>query len=86
MSEQQTQRHQLLVTLFEAFNRHDVDGVMACMTDDVVFDTAVGSETVWQPHHRHRRCQGGLREGLGRDAGCELDLYIAQRVRRPRPI
>jgi hypothetical protein len=37
-------RHQLLVTLFEAFNRHDADGVMACMTDDIVFDTAVGAE------------------------------------------
>lgn len=37
-------RHQLLVTLFEAFNRHDADGVMACMTDDIVFDTAVGTE------------------------------------------
>ena len=37
-------RHQLLVTLFEAFNRHDADGVMACMTGDIVFDTAVGTE------------------------------------------
>jgi ketosteroid isomerase-like protein len=44
MSEQQTRRQQLLVTLFEAFNRHDADGVMACMTDDIVFDTAVGPE------------------------------------------
>lgn len=44
MSEQQTRRQQLLMTLFEAFNRHDANGVMACMTDDVVFDTAAGSE------------------------------------------
>jgi len=44
MSEQQTRRQQLLATLFEAFNRHDANGVMACMTDDVVFDAAAGPE------------------------------------------
>jgi ketosteroid isomerase-like protein len=44
MPDQQSQRHQLLVKLFEAFNRHDSAGVMACMTGDVVFDTAVGPE------------------------------------------
>lgn len=44
MSEQQSQRQALLVRLFEAFNRHDADGVMACMTDNIVFDTAVGPE------------------------------------------
>jgi ketosteroid isomerase-like protein len=44
MSEQQTRRHQLLMTLFDAFNRHDANGVMACMTDDIVFDAAAGPE------------------------------------------
>lgn len=44
MSVLQSQREALLVRLFEAFNRHDGAGVMACMTDDVVFDTAVGPE------------------------------------------
>lgn len=34
----------LLERLFAAFNRHDANGVMACMTDDVVFDTAAGPE------------------------------------------
>ena len=34
----------LLDSLFAAFNRHDADGVVACMTDDVVFDAAVGAE------------------------------------------
>lgn len=43
MSEQ-TRRQQLLVTLFEAFNRHDANGVMACMADDIVFDAAAGPE------------------------------------------
>lgn len=44
MSDTSSQRHQLLVQLFEAFNRHDSAGVMACMTDSVVFDTAVGPD------------------------------------------
>ncbi|WMC10970.1 nuclear transport factor 2 family protein [Oceanimonas pelagia] len=34
----------LLEQLFAAFNRHDIDGVMACMTDDVVFEGAAGPE------------------------------------------
>lgn len=39
-----TTRRALLDTLFAAFNRHDAAGVMACMTDDVVFDTAAGPD------------------------------------------
>ncbi|MBL1379468.1 nuclear transport factor 2 family protein [Zobellella iuensis] len=34
----------LLDALFAAFNRHDIEGVMACMTDDCVFEGAAGSE------------------------------------------
>ncbi|MCJ2068883.1 nuclear transport factor 2 family protein [Methylobacterium sp. J-030] len=37
-------RRTLLEHLFAAFNRHDVDGVMACFTPGVVFDTASGPE------------------------------------------
>ncbi len=33
-----------LAAVFEAFNRHDADGVMKHMTDDVVFDGAGGPE------------------------------------------
>ena len=46
MSEANTEawRHALLERLFSAFNRHDADGVMACFTPDVVFDTAAGPE------------------------------------------
>ena len=33
-----------LQALFDAFNRHDVEGVMAFMTDDVVFEGAAGPE------------------------------------------
>jgi ketosteroid isomerase-like protein len=39
-----TFRLALLDTLFEAFNAHDVEGVLACFDDDVVFETAVGPE------------------------------------------
>lgn len=35
---------ELLQKLFDAFNRHDLEGVMACMTDDCVFEAAAGPE------------------------------------------
>ncbi|RJF77038.1 nuclear transport factor 2 family protein [Rhodopseudomonas palustris] len=44
MSELDTQRLRQLELLFAAFNRHDGAGVMAVMTDDVVFDAAAGPE------------------------------------------
>lgn len=34
----------LLEQLFAAFNRHDVEGVMACMSEDCVFEGAAGPE------------------------------------------
>jgi ketosteroid isomerase-like protein len=37
-------RRSLLENLFAAFNRHDGAAVMACMTDDIVFDAAAGLE------------------------------------------
>jgi ketosteroid isomerase-like protein len=39
-----TRRKLLEEELFAAFNRHDGSAVMACMTDDIVFDTAAGPE------------------------------------------
>lgn len=33
-----------LSALFDAFNRHDADGAVAFMTEDVVFETLGGSE------------------------------------------
>jgi len=33
----------VLRELFDAFNRHDLDGVLACMTEDCVFEAAAGS-------------------------------------------
>lgn len=44
MADLDTVRRNLLDTLFVAFNRHDAAGVMACMTDDIVFDTAAGPD------------------------------------------
>jgi ketosteroid isomerase-like protein len=44
MATQDFNRRNLLDTLFEAFNRHDSLAVMACMTDDVVFDGAAGPD------------------------------------------
>ena len=34
----------LLQELFNAFNRHDLEGVLACMTEDCVFEGAAGPE------------------------------------------
>jgi ketosteroid isomerase-like protein len=44
MSSRDAIRHNLLEELFAAFNRHDGAAVMACMTDDVVFDAAAGPD------------------------------------------
>ncbi|WP_315831302.1 nuclear transport factor 2 family protein [Bradyrhizobium prioriisuperbiae] len=44
MSDLDALRLARLEQLFAAFNRHDGDGVMACMTDDIVFDAAAGPE------------------------------------------
>lgn len=41
---------QLLDDMFAAFNRHDAAAVVALMTDDVVFDTAGGSEVYGARH------------------------------------
>ena len=37
-------KRNLLEELFAAFNRHDGPAVMACMTDDILFDAAAGPE------------------------------------------
>ncbi|SDT54209.1 nuclear transport factor 2 family protein [Bradyrhizobium canariense] len=44
MSTLDTIRLRLLENLFVAFNHHDVAAVMACMTNDIVFDAAAGPE------------------------------------------
>lgn len=45
MSTEQTQvSSNLLQQLFDAFNRHDLEGVLSLMTDDIVFEGAAGPE------------------------------------------
>ena len=38
-------RHAVLDRLFEAFNRHDADAVIACFTPTIIFDAAAGPES-----------------------------------------
>ncbi len=40
----------LLDAFAAAWNRHDVDGLMACMTDDCVFEAAAGKEVAGTRH------------------------------------
>src|SRR4051794_40233874 len=35
---------ELLRTFFDAFNRHDADAVVSCMTEDCVFEAAAGPQ------------------------------------------
>jgi ketosteroid isomerase-like protein len=44
MSDLDSRRRALLAQLFAAFNDHDADGVMACFTDDIVFDAVAGPD------------------------------------------
>ncbi|MFP2768643.1 nuclear transport factor 2 family protein [Oceanisphaera sp. KMM 10153] len=44
MSAENQKNVALLEQLFAAFNRHDIEGVMACMSEDVVFEGAAGTE------------------------------------------
>ena len=43
----------------EAFNRHDVDGVMAAMTDDCVFDSTPAPDGQRQHAEQHERQRDG---------------------------
>ena len=50
--------HQLLDRFTAAWNAHDVDALLACMTDDAVFWAAVGPA----PHGAQARGTASLRE------------------------
>ena len=59
-----------------AWNRHDVDGLMACMSDDCVFEAAAGKEVAGARH-------------VGRDAvrrayATVFDTYADARWNNPR--
>lgn len=45
---------ELLKALFAAFNRHDVDGVMALMTEDCVFEAVAGAAVHGQRFQGHQ--------------------------------
>ena len=59
-----------------AWNRHDVDGLMACMTDDCVFEAAAGADVMGTRH-------------VGRDAvrrayAAVFEAYADARWNNPR--
>ena len=66
----------LLDAFAAAWNRHDVDGLMACMTDDCVFEAAAGPEVAGTRH-------------VGKDAvrrayAAVFDAYADARWNQPR--
>jgi hypothetical protein len=56
----------LLHDFSEAFNRHDLDGIMALMTDDCQFLLSVGPE----PHGRRYVAKAAVRAGIGDGETC----------------
>ncbi|MGB1110114.1 MAG: nuclear transport factor 2 family protein [Gammaproteobacteria bacterium] len=57
----------VLQRLFEAFNRHDIDGVLDCMTEDCVFFPAAGPEafgTRLEGHDALRQAFTGVWGGI----------------------
>ena len=57
----------VLQALFEAFNRHDIEGVLACMTEDCVFYPAAGPEAFGnrlQGHEALRKAFTGVWDAI----------------------
>lgn len=44
---------ELLKSFAEAWNRHDIDALMICVTDDCVFETVAGAEVFGTRHQGH---------------------------------
>jgi steroid delta-isomerase-like uncharacterized protein len=66
----------LLDAFAAAWNRHDVDALMACMTDDCVFDAAAGKE-VAGTHHAGR-------DAVRRAYAAVFETYPDARWNQPR--
>jgi uncharacterized protein (TIGR02246 family) len=66
----------LLDTFAAAWNRHDVDGLMACMTDDCVFEAAAGKEVAGTRHVG--------REAVRRAYAAVFATYADARWNQPR--
>jgi ketosteroid isomerase-like protein len=54
-------KHDVLVRMLDAFNRHDLDGIMALFADDCVFESPRGPD----PWGRRFSGPAEVREGLG---------------------
>src|SRR5262249_28216832 len=54
----------LLDTFADAYNRHDVDGIMACMSDDCVFVSFFGPDVCGEAFHGRARVEQRVRAGL----------------------
>lgn len=52
----------LLVSFCEAFNRHDLDALMAHMTEDCIFDASAGSEQQGRRYVGREAVRGGFAE------------------------
>src|SRR5688572_4250183 len=66
----------LLDAFAAAWNRHDVDGLMACMTDDCVFEAAAGKEVAGTRHVG--------REAVRRAYAAVFETYADAQWNRPR--
>ena len=67
----------LLDTFAAAWNRHDVDGLMACMTDDCVFDASAGKEVAGTQHVG--------REAVRRAYAAVFETFPDARWNKPAP-
>jgi len=47
-----TREEELIQRYFDAFNRHDIDGVMACFHDEAVLVSAAGTKCIGQAEVR----------------------------------
>ena len=66
----------LLDAFAAAWNRHDVDGLMACMADDCVFEAAAGKEVAGTRHVG--------REAVRRAYAAVFETYADGRWNQPR--
>jgi len=58
---EETKRHEVLVRMLDAFNRHDLDAIMSLFVDDCVFDSPRGPD----PWGRRFVGPAEVRDGLG---------------------
>ena len=74
----ETDVSRLLDAFAAAWNRHDVDGLMACMTDDCVFEAAAGKEVAGTRHVG--------REAVRRAYAAVFETFPDARWNKPAPL